>query len=73
MSIQGKRGSKGTPLGKTFEMQIQVLDPMKTAEQKIMGLASPLGSINGVEKTKKFRFFDFQYLMSHRGKGYHTS
>ena len=37
-----------TPLVQKFELQIQVFDSWNTAEQKIMGLASPLGSMNGV-------------------------
>ena len=36
-----------TPLGQKFELQIHVFDRLNTAEQKTMGLASPLGSING--------------------------
>ena len=36
-----------TPLGQKFELQMQVLDPLATAEQETTGLASPLGSING--------------------------
>ena len=34
-----------------------------------MGLATPLGSIYWIYKTKKIRFFDVRHLMSHREKG----
>ena len=36
-----------TPLGQKYELRMQVLDDLTIAEQKTMGLASPLGSING--------------------------
>ena len=57
-----------TPLGRKFELQIQIFDSQNTAEQK-KWVGRSLGLHEWGLSRKMSRFFDFQHLMSHRGKG----